>query len=102
MPEGNANVQRFDFRGVRAAVMAVAGVLLVYAAVLMLTYRRRERTAGQCEEAVRRSWTRRGRPNDDLPAANAEPPSRAIRRIRRQQAQNEQSYLKHSWSSASS
>ena len=30
--------QRFDFRGVRAAVMTVAGVLLVYAAVLMPNY----------------------------------------------------------------
>jgi hypothetical protein len=30
--------QRFDFRGVRIAVISVAGVFLVYAAVLMLTY----------------------------------------------------------------
>ncbi len=30
--------QRFDFRGVRIAVITVAGVFLVYAAVLMLTY----------------------------------------------------------------
>ena len=32
--------QRFDFRGIRAAVMTTAGVLLVYAAVLMITYPR--------------------------------------------------------------
>ena len=32
--------QRFDFRGVRIAVTTVAGVLLVYAALLMLTYPR--------------------------------------------------------------
>ena len=32
--------QRFDFRGIRISVMTVAGVLLVYAAVLMLTYPR--------------------------------------------------------------